>query len=250
MNPTVSESVIAEAYREDESAARAEYGAEFRRDLEDYVSREAVEACVIPGRREVPHRFGGTRYHAFVDPSGGSTDSMTMAIAHVEGERAVLDLVTEVRPPFSPEAVVAEFSKVLQKYGIGKVTGDRYAGEWPRERFRRHGVAYVSAERTKSEMYRDLLPLLNSGAIELLDDRPLVGQLLALERRTSWGGRDSIDHGPGQHDDRVNAAAGALVTAWSRQRGGMLRLGWRGEITVQPVDLPTASRMEVRRRER
>jgi hypothetical protein len=34
-----------------------------------------------------------------------------------------------------------------------------------------------------------------------------------LERRTARGGRDSIDHGPGAHDDIANAVAGAIVLA-------------------------------------
>jgi hypothetical protein len=38
-------------------------------------------------------------------------------------------------------------------------------------------------------------------------------QLLGLERRTARGGRDSIDHAPGAHDDIANAAAGALTLA-------------------------------------
>jgi hypothetical protein len=45
----------------------------------------------------------------------------------------------------------------------------------------------------------------------LLDHPRLVAQLCALERRTARGGRDSIDHPPGAHDDVANAAAGALV---------------------------------------
>ena len=39
-------------------------------------------------------------------------------------------------------------------------------------------------------------------------------QLTSLERRTARGGRDSIDHAPGAHDDIANAVAGALVTAY------------------------------------
>jgi hypothetical protein len=41
----------------------------------------------------------------------------------------------------------------------------------------------------------------------------LVSQLHGLERRTARGGKDSIDHGPGQHDDVANAVAGAIVLA-------------------------------------
>jgi hypothetical protein len=39
----------------------------------------------------------------------------------------------------------------------------------------------------------------------------MIGQLCALERRTARGGRDSIDHPPGLHDDLANVAAGVLV---------------------------------------
>jgi hypothetical protein len=47
----------------------------------------------------------------------------------------------------------------------------------------------------------------------LLDNRRLISQLHGLERRTARGGKDSIDHGPGAHDDIANAVAGALVLA-------------------------------------
>jgi hypothetical protein len=71
----------------------------------------------------------------------------------------------------------------------------------------------VVAERAKSDIYRDALPLLNSGRAELLDHERLTAQLCGLERRTARGGRDSIDHPPGSHDDVANAVAGALVAA-------------------------------------
>lgn len=49
--------------------------------------------------------------------------------------------------------------------------------------------------------------------MELLDHPKANAQLLALERRVSRGGKDSIDHPPGQHDDLVNAIAGAANLA-------------------------------------
>jgi hypothetical protein len=216
MNPSVDAAVIQAAYEADEAAASAEYGAQFRRDIESFVSREAVEACVIPVRREL-RPAAGIRYVAFVDPSGGSADAMTLAIAHHERGRAVLDLVRERRPPFSPAAVVREFAETLAAYGVSTVTGDRYGGEWCREPFREHGLWYHVAERAKSDLYRNLLPLLNSGTIDLLDHPRLVAQLCALERCTARGGRDTIDHTPGVQDDVANAVAGALGLAL-RQR--------------------------------
>jgi hypothetical protein len=225
MNPAVDAEIIADAYAEDESAASAEYGAQFRRDLEAFVSREVVAACTIPDRHELPWSWSET-YSAFVDPSGGSQDAMTLAIAHRDRDgRGILDAIREARPPFSPDAVVAEYSELLAQYRLRTVHGDRYAGMWPRERFARHGVTYEPSEKTKSDIYATLLPLLNSHRVELLDDRRLHSQLLGLERRTSRGGRDSIDHAPRAHDDVVNAAAGALTLA----------AGPRHHVTVRPL---------------
>src|SRR5262249_52006094 len=75
----------------------------------------------------------------------------------------------------------------------------------------RHGSAPhpEPAELAKSDIYRELLPALNRGRVELLDVPRLVSQLVGLERRTSRGGRDSIDHAPGGHDDPCKPAAGA-----------------------------------------
>jgi hypothetical protein len=86
MNPKVDDRVISEAYRDDPVAAAAEYGADFRSDIESYITREAVEAVVVPDRRELPS-VPQNQYSAFCDPSGGSSDSMTLAIAHREGSR-------------------------------------------------------------------------------------------------------------------------------------------------------------------
>ena len=56
-----------------------------------------------------------------------------------------------------------------------------------------------------------MLPLLNGRRVELLDDDRVVNQICGLERRTARGGRDSVDHAPGAHDDLANAVLGA---AW------------------------------------
>jgi hypothetical protein len=152
-------------------------------------------------------------YIAFVDPSGGANDSMTLGIAHSEGDTAILDAVRETRPPFSPNAVVDDFVALLKAYHLSEVTGDRWGGEFVREQFERRGITYRVSEKSNSDLYREALPLLNSRRVELLDIPRLHAQLGALERRTARGGRDSIDHAPNAHDDLINAAAGALVIA-------------------------------------
>ncbi|RDE07394.1 hypothetical protein DVW87_00395 [Sphingomonas aracearum] len=215
MNPTIKRDgpFLTEAYADDPASAAAEYGAKFRKDVEAFVTLEVVEACVEAGIRE-RGPMDGMSYNAFVDPSGGSQDSMTLAISHRDGlgddSLIVIDAVREVKPPFSPEAVVRDFCQLLKLYRVGEVTGDRYGGEWPREQFRKQGVTYRLADKTRSDLYREMLPLLNSTRAVLLDDDRAVQQIVRLERKVARGGRDSIDHGPGAHDDIANAVAGAL----------------------------------------
>jgi hypothetical protein len=209
MNPSLPQRVIDRAYEDDPVAADAEYGAQFRSDLEVCFSREAIESCVM---RHVTVRapLSGGAYHAFCDPSGGSSDSMTIAIAHSEGERLVLDCVSERKAPFAPDSVVSEFAALLRSYGVRTIRGDRYAGEWPRERFQAHGIRYLPAEMNRSELYLNFLPLVNSGRVDLLDNERMVLQFCALERRTARSGRDSVDHPPGAKDDISNSVAGVF----------------------------------------
>jgi len=213
MNPTISDDFLREEYEADAVSAEAEYGAQFRSDVEALLTPEVVEACIIPGRHELPP-MPSIGYVGFIDAAGGSgQDSMTMAIAHRNGDSAVLDLVREKRPPFSPEKIVSEYSETLKFYGIRKVTADRWGGEFVIEAFSKHQITCEQSARPKSDIYRDALPLLNSGKVELLDHERLKSQLCGLERKVARGGRDSIDHAPGQHDDVANAACGALVAA-------------------------------------
>jgi hypothetical protein len=213
MNSTVPQRVIDDATTRDPARAAAEYGAEFRVDIESFIAREVVEAAIAPGRHELPP-LPGVVYTAFVDPSGGSADAFTLAVAHAEREgRVILDCIRERRPPFSPEAVTAEYAQTLKSYRCQTCRGDRYGGQWPAEQFAKHGIEYQAAAKPKTDLYSEVLPLLNGGRVELLDHPRLVAQLCGLERRTARGGRDSIDHAPGSHDDIVNAVAGALCVA-------------------------------------
>jgi hypothetical protein len=216
MNPTVPRLVIDQAFERDPASASAEYGAEFRSDISQLVSREAVEACIshqVLERSRVP----GVVYQAFCDPSGGSSDSMTLAICHRQPTSdnkkviGVIDVLREIRAPFSPEQAVAELAQLLHSYGIRFVRGDRYGSQWVQESFKKVGIEYRPSDLPKSDIYRDFLPRLNSGEVDLLDNQRLITQLLGLERRTARGGRDSVDHPPGGHDDLANAACGALV---------------------------------------
>lgn len=224
MNPTIDKRLIENALNEDPQAAAAEWEAEWRQDVEAFISQELVEAVTVPGRFELP-RVRGAQYFAFVDPSGGRQDSFTLAIAHGEKSgKVVLDVLRERRPPFQPQAVAAEFADVLKSFGVRDVASDRYAGEWVVEAFAAHGIRVKPSELAASELYLELLPLIANGSFELLDSKRLAAQLAGLERRTRAGGKDLVTHYPGGHDDCANAAAGAIVAVKREERRPKVRV--------------------------
>jgi hypothetical protein len=225
MNPQVDTAKIAAEYADDPISAASEYGAEFRSDLEAFLSREAITACVAQGIRERPPQ-AGTSYVGFVDPSGGSRDSFCGAVAHADKDRAILDAIREFKPPFSPDAVAAELCEFFKSYNITAVRGDHYGSILTRELFTKRHVAYKVSDRSKSDLYMAILPAINSHLVDLLDNATLLTQLVLLERSSARSGKDSVDHPTGAHDDVANAAAGALSVALVRRT--------RSELTYVP----------------
>lgn len=211
INPAISLDFISEEYGRDPASAAAEFGGLFRTDVESFISQEIIDGVTAIGRVMLPFSSGFS-YRGFCDPSGGVSDSMTMAIAHEERDVAVLDLLIERRAPFNPDEVVKEFAEILSRYQLSSVTGDKYSGEWVSSRFQEHGIKYEFSELTKSQIYCEFLPVANARRCELLDHKRALSQFMGLERRTGRGSnRDSVDHSPGAKDDAANSVAGAIV---------------------------------------
>jgi hypothetical protein len=208
MNPSLDPAIVEQALEEDREAAEAEYLAQFRGDISTFMDIELIEECTRPKPLELPPA-NNIKYRAFVDPAGGGADEFTLAISHKEGLCTVIDLVRGRKG--SPAEIVGEYARILQNYGIKTVSGDRYAGRWPRDEFNRHGIDYNVSEMDRSALYLESLAALNSGQVELSPCDKTKRQFASLERRTSRAGRDSIDHPPGGHDDRANAVAGAIA---------------------------------------
>lgn len=229
--PTVRAFVQGEIDKDPVSAA-AEYGAIFRTDISNPFDESVLQDCTDKGVSERPF-VPGNAYAAFVDASGGSIDSFTLAIAHWDGAFAVLDHVEEWPAPYRPREVVMAATSVLKRYQLRTVEGDHYGGDWPAERFTDglHDetdcprafaeasactcvpwkVAYGLSDRNKSELYLQLIPVMADRRVRLLDHARTRVQMAALERRTARGGHDSIDHPPNGKDDVANAVAGVLV---------------------------------------
>lgn len=238
MNPTLSKQDIEAEIAEDPIAARCEYENLWRDDVSLFLPRDAVETCTIKGREQLLHDHH-QQYHAFCDVSGGRGDSAALCIAHKRDKTVVVDYLREWVAPFSPTAVVRQMAEALQRYHLRYVVGDSYASGFVVDSFRMNDIVYVASDKSKSELYLELLPAVCSEQVELLDHERANGQLCSLERRTRSGGRDSVDHPQGQHDDLANVIAGCctIVSKPRKVAGSWRRPRSSGESSNPRKDL-------------
>src|SRR5262245_23031595 len=161
---------------------------------------------------------------------GAPTASGALVVGHSEQGRFIADVVRGRPAPHDPAAVTIEFADLLKSYGLARVTGDNYAGEWVVQAFQANGVRYERAAKPKSEIYLETLPHWNRGLISIPHVPRLLRELRLLERRTHRSGRDTVDHGANNGtDDFANALCGAC---WLVQRpkepAWYIGTGWGG----------------------
>ena len=121
------------------------------------------------------------------------------------------------------------------------MTGDRYGGEFPRELFRKLGLA-CSWPRTKCELFRDFLPLLTSIGVVLPRNDRLTSKSCHFSAAFRLAGADHThpDHG---HDDLANAVAGAASLSRDDGYNWQVHLPGRDSITSPGRDASDAIQM-------
>ena len=161
----------------------------------------------------------GVKYEGGWDSSGGRTDAAAGSIGHKDANgRVVIDVVRAWPAPHNPAGVIAEVADLFKAYGCYTIWADSYTGDFPREQFRLHGVTCKPCPWDRSELYLQLLPLVNAKQVQLLDVPELLRELRGLERRRGPSGRDRCDHRPGAHDDRAVAVAVVAATLAHKRR--------------------------------
>lgn len=211
-NPRLDLGMIERATAADPEAAESEWGGGFRSDIDAFLSDDVIERAIDHARPlELPPR--NLRYTAFADPSGGRHDAFTLCIGHKEGESFVADVVRGTRAPFDPVEVARSYATLLKDYRLSKAFGDGYSAEWAVSAFKDCGIKYERADKNKSTLYLEALPLFTRGAIRIPDLPVLTRELRLLERQTHRSGRDTVDHGRHGMDDFVNALCGCAAYA-------------------------------------
>ena len=218
-NPQLS-AVLIEAHRaSDPEAALAEWDAQFRSDLVQFLSEDLIELAIDCSRPpELPPQQG-VRYQCFVDASGGRHDSYTVCIGHKDsGGRFICDVLRGREPPFDPQEITREYAALAREYGCLRIEGDAYSADWIASSYRECGATYECSEKNKSELYLEGLPTSSRGLVSLPEHRRLKRELRLSERRVSRAGRDRVYHGRGGSDDYANSLFGCLNLAMSTGR--------------------------------
>lgn len=228
-NATFDAAVIADAYERDAIAASAEYGADFRTDRAGYIDALLLDSVTRREPREIPYSptsltGGYLHYFAGGDVSGGKVDATAFAVFCDHNGKVQQCAVRRWPSPHDPLQVAKEVADFLATYKLTSARADQYGAAVVRGVYQSAGVTLTDAPDTRSETYLKFLPLLTTGRVELSPDPVLRVELLTLERRTSRGGRDTVDHRIGAHDDVANCTALAAVaaTCWSRPDAGEL----------------------------
>jgi hypothetical protein len=211
-NPTIDDAEIARQRAADPESSTSEWDAEFRDDLATFLADHLIDAAIDHGRplELSPQPIG--YYKAFCDTSGGAVggDCYTVCVGHKENGLFIIDVVRGVVGPFDPYQVTKQYAELLKQYRIGTVTGDRYGKEWVQAAWRGSGVAYVQSPLAKSDIYLECVPLFSRGLVRLPDHSKLLRELRLLHLQRHTGGRESVDHPKGEHDDYANVVCGVL----------------------------------------
>jgi len=221
MNPSITPERLERERRMDPQRFSREYEAEWMLDVSGFVPPEWIDGAKEAGRRERPPQDGLTYVIAGDTAGGGETekaDWFTCVVVHAEGRGSDARIVQDVmrgRKSANLTATVREYADLARAYRCPEFHGDRYAAGWVRQAFTEAGLRYVDAERTRSEAFLDLEPLLAQGRVVLLDHPELLKELKNLERKAKPGGRVEVTHPPvGRcHDDHANSLALAVGIA-------------------------------------
>jgi hypothetical protein len=215
LNPTFRRREVERAFETDPIAARSEYGSdgtvEFRTDVSSLLTEAALAAVVPIGVRELTPDPSRSVVGAFDGATGSGSDAAGLAMAYRD-QPAELAALRHWRPPFSPVDVIREAAALCRTYRVSELTIDRFAPGLIAELFREHGITCRVAVRDTSGHFIELLALINSRRVRVLDNPILLSELRRLERRPGPG-RDTVSHPPSGHDDLAAATAAALVVA-------------------------------------
>lgn len=221
MNPSLDRAFLDAEERRDPESFEREYGANFYESASAFLPADAVEACVVRNRIELPYQ-PGVQFYSALDVAF-KNDWFAFCIVHRVGAKVVQDFVRSWKgsrsAPVNLSQVLSEIVSTLKLYHCRKIHGDSVCSEPVRQALAAQGVTFEQATTLGTRaapIWSTLRTLVTSREMELLDDAQTVTELKRLELIVTSGGNQRVEASSG-HDDRAVVLALASHQAVAKQ---------------------------------
>jgi len=213
MNPAVPEGFLRNEKRRDPENYRREYEAEFTEAVGAFLPAEAIEACVVRERIELPPD-GNASYVATID-AAFKGDRFVFAIGHrTEEDMAVVDHLSSWQGtrenPVKLSTVIPAIQAQHERYRFYQIYGDQFASEPIKHALQEAGLSFEEVPFTlgsKADLYGNLRAHILDRRVEFLDHKESLRELRGLEVELLPGGNARVRHGGSGHDDFADAIA-------------------------------------------
>lgn len=228
VNKTISTDWLDQEKARDPELFKIEYGAEFTGNIAAFIDGQLVDAAINSDRGILPPlpKFKGT-YYLSLDPARGGRDAYTACIAHLDGDRLVVDQFYQFSPSWGDSkksqvaiALVEDWIMEQHKaYGFAQVVLDQYNSSSTIQRL--SGKLKIReltwTAPSKTEAYSKLRELANAGNLELYPHPKAIQQIKNLTVKYRSNGTWDVSGGTGAAvDDYPSALAGAVLSAKRR----------------------------------
>jgi hypothetical protein len=210
-NPTLNAELLEIDRQRDPERFDREMNANFYESATVLLQADAVDACTVEGRWEVPPKSDAL-YKAGLD-AGFRSDCFGFSLTHSEGEKVIIDVVRSWKPrpgkavQFVP--VMAEIVEILRRYGCNQAYSDQVANEVIKQYLAEAGInleQVTTLGRRASGIYSTLRAKVLAKQVEFLDNAELLSQLKKLEIIVGSGGSERCEASSGKDDLAIATA--------------------------------------------
>ncbi len=210
-NPTLDPALLKAEQERDSERFDREVNAEFVDSASALLPPDAVDACTVEGRWEVPPKSDAA-YKAGID-AGFRSDCFGFALTHAEGEKVVVDVVRSWKPrpgkavQFVP--VMTEIVEILRRYGCYEAFSDQVANEVIKQYLAEAGInleQVTTLGRRASAIYSTLRAKVLAKQAEFPENAELLSQLKKLEIIVGSGGSERCEASSGKDDLAIATA--------------------------------------------
>jgi len=216
MNPMISKRFLAREKDKNPYTFDCEYGAEFYETIDAFLDPRKIDACVTGQMNELTWKPGPWDYYITLDP-GLKHDTYSFAMAHMEGNKPVLDFVTKFEKIGGEPVQISDVENFVREvcgvYPVFKIGIDQHQSASTVQNLLKDGLpieeTFFSAQYIMA-IYDRLRRFIHGKVkVVLTPYAPMIQELKMLQIRYS-GHRYVVGAPRGHTDDSADCVANIL----------------------------------------